>query len=85
MLPVKFTASVATPLHFVWSAGLLTVGVGLTVIVKVDGRPGQPVEVGVTVIVPVIGAFVALVAVNEAISPVPLAGNPIAVLVFVQL
>ena len=85
MLPVKFTASVAAPLHFVWSTGLSTVGVGLTVIVKVDGTPGQPVEVGVTVIVPVIGAFVALVAVNEAISPVPLAAKPIAVLSFVQL
>ena len=85
MLPVKFTASVAAPLHLVWSAGLVTVGVGLTVMVKVDGTPGQPVDVGVTVIVPVIGAFVALVAVNEAISPVPLAAKPMAVLVFVQL
>ena len=86
MLPVKFTASVAAPLHFVWSAGLLTVGVGLIVMVKVVATPGQLlVEVGVTVIVPVIGAFVALVAVNEAISPVPLAANPIAVLLFVQL
>ena len=66
-------------------AGLLTVGVGLTVMVKVDGTPGQPVEVGVTVIVPLIGAVVAFVAVNEAISPVPLAANPIAVLSFVQL
>ena len=85
MLPVKFTASVAAPLHLVWSAGLVTVGVGLTVMVKVDGTPGQPVDVGVTVIVLVIGAFVALVAVNEAISPLPLAAKPIAVLSFVQL
>ena len=85
MLPVKFTAVVEAPLHTGWSAGLSTVGVGLTVMVKVDEMPGQPVDVGVTVIVPVIGAFVALVAVNEAISPLPLAAKPIAVLSFVQL
>ena len=41
--------------------------------------------VGVTVIVAVIGALVVLVVVNEAISPVPLAARPIAVLLFVQL
>ena len=41
--------------------------------------------VGVTVIVAVIGALVVLVVMNEAISPVPLAARPIAVLLFVQL
>ena len=85
MLPVKFTASVAAPLHLVWSAGLATVGVGLTVMVKETGVPGQPLAVGVTVIVAVMAAFVALVAVNEEMSPVPLAANPMAVLEFVQL
>ena len=38
-----------------------------------------------TVIVALIGAFVVLVAVNEAISSVPPAAKPIAVLLFVQL
>ena len=85
MLPVKFTASVAEPLHFVWSAGLVTVGVGLTVMVKDCGVPGQLLAVGVIVIVALIAAFVEFVAVNEAIFPVPLAGNPMAVLLFVQL
>ena len=85
MLPVKFTASVAAPLHFVWSAGLVTVGVGLTVMVKETGVPGQPLAVGVIVIVALIAAFVELVAVKAAISPLPLAGNPMAVLLFVQL
>lgn len=42
-------------------------------------------KVGVTVIVPVIGAFVALVAVKLGILPVPLAASPIAVLLLVQL
>ena len=41
--------------------------------------------VGVTVIVAVIGALVVLVVVNEAISPVPLAARPIAVLLLVQV
>ena len=85
MLPAKLTASVCAPLHLVWLVGLVAVGVGLTVMVKVDGTPGQPVDVGVTVIVPVIAVFPVLVAVNEAISPVPLAAKPMAALVFIQL
>ena len=85
MLPVKVMASVVSSLHLVWSAGLSTVGVGLTVMEKETGVPVQPLNVGVTSIVPLIGAVVKLVAVNEVISPVPLAGNPIAGLVFVQL
>jgi hypothetical protein len=85
MLPVKFTASVAVLLHLVWSAGFVTVGVGLTVMVKETGAPVQPLAVGVTSIVPAIGAFVELVAGKEAISPFPMAANPIAALVFVQL
>ena len=53
--------------------------------VKDSGVPGQPLKVGVTVIVPVIAVFPALVAVNEAIFPVPLTANPMAALSFVQL
>ena len=40
---------------------------------------------GVTVMVAVIGALVLLVAVNEAIFPVPLAARPIDVVLFTQL
>ncbi|MBV6484103.1 MAG: hypothetical protein KFKLKKLM_00587 [Flavobacteriales bacterium] len=40
--------------------------------------------VGVTVMFAVIGAVVVLVAVKEAISPVPFAAKPIVVLSFVQ-
>src|SRR5437868_1076069 len=40
---------------------------------------------GVTVIVAVTGAFVALVAVNELMFPTPVAARPIEVLLFVQL
>lgn len=52
-----------------------TVGVGLTVIVKLCVVPVQVapafVKEGVTVIVAEIGEFVALVATKEAIEPVP--------------
>ena len=43
------------------------------------------VNVGVTVIVAVTGALVALVAINDAILPAPLATKPIDGVVFVQL
>jgi len=82
---VGVTAAVADPLHTVWFAIAFTVAVGFTVIVKLIGTPVQPAALGVTVIVAVIGADVALVAVKLAILPVPLAANPIAVLLFVQL
>jgi len=63
----------------------LTGIVGLTVIVNVCGVPGQPLAVGVTVMVAVTGAAVALVAVNDAMLPEPLAARPMAVLLFVQV
>jgi ABC-type Na+ efflux pump permease subunit len=85
MLPVKFTASVVALLHLVWSAGLNTIGAGLTVMVNDSGVPVQPLIVGVTVIVPLIAAFVVLVVLKAAIFPFPVAGNPIAGLVFTQL
>ena len=61
----------------------------MTVIVNVTGVPVQVtvsfVNEGVTVIVAVTGAFVALVPIKEAISPVPLAARPIDGVVLVQL
>lgn len=63
----------------------LTVGVGLTVMVKDCVGPGHPLAVGVTVMVPEILAVVGLVVVNEGMSPVPDAASPIAGLLLVQL
>jgi hypothetical protein len=83
--PLKATAVVAEPLHKVWFDTVFTVGVGLTVIVNVFAVPGQPAFTGVTVIVAVTGDVVLLVAVNEAMSPEPLAARPIEVASFVQL
>jgi hypothetical protein len=85
---VKFVAGTDAPLQYELFAGTVTVGVGLIVMVYVDGGPGQlagAALVGVTVIVAVIGAVVVFVPVKELMSPVPLAGIPIAVLEFVQL
>jgi len=63
----------------------LTVAVGLTVIVTVEGVPIHPFAVGVTVIVAVVGEVVALVAVNAGIFPEPLAASPILVLLLVHV
>ncbi len=53
--------------------------------VKVETVPAQPFEVGVMVIVPVIGEFVLFIAVNEGTFPLPLAAKPIDVLLFVHV
>jgi hypothetical protein len=82
---VKFTADVVAPLHSVWLETAFTVGVGLTVIVKVVDAPTHPLAVGVTMITAVTGALAVFVAVNAAISPVPVAASPIEVALFVQL
>ena len=79
------TAVVACPAHKVWLLGVVTVGVGLIVYVKVRVVPEQEPEVGVTVIVPVILALVEFVAVNEGMLPVPLEARPMAVFEFDQL
>ena len=60
-------------------------GFGFTVMVNVCGVPKHGPNTGVTVIVAVMGSAVALVAVNEAIFPVPLAAKPMLVLLLVQL
>ena len=54
----------------------LTDGVGFTVIVNENGDPVHPFADGVTVMVATIADVPALVAVNEGISPFPLAVSP---------
>ena len=67
-------------------ATALTVAIGLTVMVNVIGVPVQPFPVeGVTVIVAVVALVKLFVVVKLGIFPVPLAPNPIAVLLFTQL
>lgn len=87
---VKVTALVAEPLQTTWSGIGLTVGVGFTVMVKVLEGPVHVtfpavVNLGVTVMVAVIGEFVLLTAVNAPMLPVPLAASPIEGRLLVQL
>lgn len=63
----------------------MTVGVGLTVIVKLMDDPWHPFAVGVTVMVAVTGELPVLTAVNDVIRVDPEAINPIELLSFVQL
>ena len=61
------------------------VATGLTVYTNVVAVPEQPLNVGVTVIVPDIVVLKLFVAVNTPILPDPVDANPIAVLLFDQL
>jgi hypothetical protein len=76
---------VLAPLQITWFDTAFTVGVGLTVIVKVRGVPLHPLALGVTVIVATTGVVPVFTAVNEAIAPVPLATRPIDGVLLVQL
>ena len=86
---LKVIAFVNVAAQSSWLVTALTVAVGFTDILNVVGVPVQVVpalvKVGVTVMLPVIGFAVALVTVNGAILPVPLAARPIPVLSFTQL
>lgn len=85
IVPMNAIELVVTLLHKAWFAGCIRPGVGFMVIVNVLGAPGQPAAVGVTVIVADTGVLVALTALNGAIFPEPLAGKPIAGLLFVHV
>ena len=56
----------------------------MTVIVNDCDGPVQPYAEGVTVMSPVTGVVPGLVAMNPAMSPVPLATNPMDELLLVQ-
>ena len=84
---VKLVPATAVPGHTVLFAGTVagfTIGLGLTVMVKVFDVPAQPFTVGVTVMVPVMGVLPELVEVKPGTLPVPLAPSPMEVLLFVQ-
>ena len=81
---VKFVAETVAASQTMVSTGTITVGVGFTVMEYEEGVPTQALAVGVTVMFAIIGAVVVLVAVNEAISPMPLADKPMVVLSLIQ-
>ena len=70
-------AEIDEPLQTFWFATSFTVGVGFTVMVNDCIAPVQPLTVGVTMIVAVIGIFPEFRAVKIGISPVPFAAKPI--------
>jgi len=83
--PLKLMAAPGVPLQCILLEILLTVEVGLTVIVNVDGVPAHPLAAGVIPMVAVIGELNAFVVVKEGISPAPFAARPILVLLFVHV
>ena len=64
---------------------MVILGVGFTVMVKICEAPVQPFAVGVTVKVAVTGVVPVLTAVNDPMLPLPEAGSPMELLLFVQL
>ena len=86
-MPENDTAVVAAPLHTVPGPLIAEiVGVGFTLIVKLDEEPVHPATDGVTVIVEVIRLEPALVVVNDGTVFVPEADNkPVAVLLLFQV
>src|SRR6188508_3609430 len=84
-VPTKALIGTAAPAQNVWSASAVMVGIGLTVMVNVCGVPGHPFTVGVTVMVAVTGAAVALVALKAGMFPAPAAARPIDGVLLVQL
>jgi hypothetical protein len=84
--PVKTIAVVAVLLQTVCVAGVATaLGVGLTVIVAVEGVPKQPPAKGVIVMVAVTGDVPGLTDVKDGTLPEPEAPSPIEVVLLVQV
>jgi hypothetical protein len=73
-----------SPLQYETSLTAFTVGVGLTVIVKLFVGPVHPFAVGVMIMLDDIAALPVLVAVKDGILPEPLAAKPIVVFELVQ-
>ncbi len=81
VLPLRFTLTTCPP-QAVALAGVLAVGEGLTVMVKVWAGPVQPFSEGVTVMVAV--WVVATLALVKLMLPLPLGPRPMAGLLLVQ-
>jgi hypothetical protein len=64
-------------LHTVWFAGFITVGVGLTVRLKLFTAPEQAFKVELTLMVAETGVNPALTGINAGISPLPEVPKPI--------
>lgn len=74
---VKAMAALLFPLQVITFEMVLTVGLCLTVTVKVVGVPEHPPTRGVTVMVAVTSALLLLLAIKAGIEPEPEVPNPI--------
>ena len=87
--PVRFTNEEISPLQIVCSSGIITVGVGITVISNDVLFPRQvtppPVNWDVTVTIETIGSKPKLTALKLVIFPVPLDWSPVVVLLLTQV
>ena len=87
--PVRFTKVEISPLQIVWLVGIITVGVGITVISNDVLFPIQvtppPVNWDVTVTIETIGSKPKLTALKLGIFPVPLNWSPVVVLLLTQV
>lgn len=83
--PVNVMAVEAWPLQRNWFSGCVTFALGRMVIVKSFGVPLQLFMEGITDMVAVLLTRSLLTGLNEGMSPVPLAINPIEGRLFVQL
>ena len=87
--PVRFTKVEIPPLQIVWLVGIITVGVGITVIPNDVLFPIQvtppPVNWDVTVTIETIGFKPKLTALKLGIFPVPLNWSPVVVLLLTQV
>ena len=82
---LKVMPLILPPKHIVWLAPPVTVGIGLTVIVKVCAAPEHIPKEGVTVMVAVTLALELLIGLKAGIVPDPEPNNPIVVVLLVQL
>jgi hypothetical protein len=82
---LKLDDETVAPEHILKLDGTVAEGSGLTEIIYEDEGPTHPFNTGVTVMVELIVVVPGFEATKVGISPLPLAGSPMAVLEFVQV
>lgn len=84
-LLLKLYAGILVPEHTVELTGTLTLGNGLTVIVKLEAFPAQPLKKGVTVMIEEMGEELLFTAENAGKLPLPFDARPIEEFELVQV
>ncbi len=84
-LLLKLYAGILVPEHTVELTCTLTLGNGLTVIVKLEAFPAQPLKKGVTVMIEEMGEELLFTAENAGKLPLPFDARPIEEFELVQV